>query len=176
MLRGMNLSSLVEPLMLPPRLVVRALDDLHTIAAASRNASVRLESMQERTDVAVVLLGRIEYVGDQVLAMGARIETQAEQVLAMGARIETQTEQLLALGESFDKLGAAVLEQGKVLEITARELATRGSAVTDALPTLERAVAIVEPLEGAVERLGRIADLLPGGQRRSGAPPRRGAR
>jgi hypothetical protein len=150
---------LVGPLTLPPRLLVRALDDLHTMAVVVRDVAARLETLQERADSAVALLARIESVGEQALAMGQRVETQAED--------------LLKLGEQFDRLGVAVLEQGRVLERTARDLAKRGVAVTDALPTLERAVEIVEPLEGAVERLGRIADLLPGGGARRVSPTAR---
>ena len=40
--------------------------------------------------------------------------------------------------------------------------------IPQALPILEQAVALGAPLEGAVERIGRIVDRLPGGRR--GAP------
>ena len=49
------------------------------------------------------------------------------------------------------------------------------------LPTLQRAVAIAEPMEGTVERLGRALDRMPGEAGRGPqlapetAPPRRGA-
>jgi hypothetical protein len=44
-------------------------------------------------------------------------------------------------------------------------VAERGAEVAGALPVLQRAVGIAEPLEGAVERLGRMVDRFPGGRR-----------
>ncbi len=38
--------------------------------------------------------------------------------------------------------------------------------LAEALPTIEQAVTMVSPLEGAVERLGRTIDRLPGGRSR----------
>jgi hypothetical protein len=56
----------------------------------------------------------------------------------------------------------------------AGEVAQRGAQVAEALPYLERAVTMVEPLEGAVERLGRIVDRLPGAARARRRPPTAG--
>ena len=46
--------------------------------------------------------------------------------------------------------------------------------LADALPALQRAVEIAEPLEGVVERVGRLADRLPGGRRISAQAPHSG--
>ena len=43
--------------------------------------------------------------------------------------------------------------------------AFRSVLATSLLPTLQRAVGLAEPLEGAVERLGRVIDRLPGSAR-----------
>ena len=40
----------------------------------------------------------------------------------------------------------------------------RAGELVEALPTIEQAVTMVSPLEGAVERLGRTIDRLPGGR------------
>ena len=38
------------------------------------------------------------------------------------------------------------------------------------IPTLERAIALASPLEGAIDRFGRFVDRLPGGQRPRSGP------
>jgi hypothetical protein len=56
-----------------------------------------------------------------------------------------------------------------VIEHAAREVAKSGAVLAEALPTLQRGLEIAEPLEGVVERVGRIVDRLPGGTRRPAA-------
>lgn len=170
---------LVAPLAIPPRLLVRALDDLHTIAASSREMSRRLASLErgaeaatDQLQTAIALLRQIEGLAEQVLSMAGRADARAEEILAFGERIELRVGDLLKLGDRADDLGAQMLAQAEAIQLAAREVAVRGGAVADALPPLQRALEIAEPLEGAVERLGRIVDRLPGGSRR--APERPG--
>ena len=66
-------------------------------------------------------------------------------------------------------MGGVANEHAVAMTEAAREVAVRGAEVAAALPTLERAVAIATPLEGTVERLGRIVDRLPGS--RATKPP-----
>jgi hypothetical protein len=130
----------VNPLLLPPRLMLRALEDLHTLALAA----ARLERVEER------------------------LNERADMIIAMGGQIDRRAEALLELGERLVELGGrtdAILAQGERIEATAREVADRGADLAAALPVMQRAIEMAEPLEGVVERLGRVADRLPGGQR-----------
>jgi len=126
------LRSAVNPLTLPPRLLFRALDDLHAIAEAARRLPAIEAALIERFD---------------------RLEDRAN---------------------AIEQLGEQMLAQGDVLAERAREVTVAGAELAAAFPTLERTAQIgetlaqaVEPLQGAAERLGRVVDRLPGGQRPS---------
>ena len=165
----------MNPLLLGPRLVLRALDDLHGLTTTARDAVELLRALEQRAaevqdqiDRAVLVAEAIESRGEEavgridlMLALGERIDARGEAVLALG-------EAILQLGDHFDVVARELLEEGKVIQATAREVADRGAEVATALPLLQRAVDLADPLEGAVERLGRIVDRLPGG--RAAAP------
>jgi ABC-type transporter Mla subunit MlaD len=156
MLASVNPLGVVGPLTLPPRLVLRALDDLHAIATAAREISAALDGFERRADA---VGGQL----DAALALLARIET-------MGERIDARAEAILGMGQRIEQSATAVLDQGMAVEQAARELALSGAALAEALPTLQRGLEIAEPLEGVVERLGRMVDRLPGGPRRAAGP------
>lgn len=120
----------MNPLLLPPRLMLRALEDLHTLALAAARLERIEERLNERAEAIIVR-------GDRVIEMGERLDARTEAILAQGERIEA----------------------------AAREVADRGAELTAALPVMQRAIEMAEPLEGVVERLGRVADRLPGGAR-----------
>jgi hypothetical protein len=85
-------------------------------------------------------------------------------------RINERLAAIVELGERLDERVDDILATGERVERSAKDVADVGRQVADALPVLQRAITMAEPLEGAVERLGRIVDRLPGGMRsRSGA-------
>lgn len=131
--------------------MVRAADDLHRLVEIGERALARIEALEQRTD--------------RILAMGERIEAQADQVLDLGERVSGQAEEISALGKGIEDLGERMLVQGEVIERQADAVATGAADLVEALPTLEQAVSMVSPLEGAVERIGRAVDRLPGGAR-----------
>ena len=145
---------MTNPLLLPASLLLRALDDLHTIALAA----ARVSEVEERLDERFA----------ELIALGDRIERVVGDGLRLGESIH-------ATLENFDRLADAILEQGKLVENAGREVAETGRRLTDSLPAVERAITMAEPLEGAVERLGRMVDRLPGGGAR-GAGGGRGSR
>lgn len=161
----MNPLGVAGVITLPPRLALRALDDLHVIATSAREISGALDNFERRADAVVEqlntgvdLLARIEAMGGRIEQMGGRIDARAEAILVMGAGIE--------------ETARSVLTQGSAIEKAARELARSGDALAAALPTLQRGLELAEPLEGVVERVGRMVDRLPGGSpRRSQTPP-----
>jgi DNA repair ATPase RecN len=147
----------VNPLLLPPRLLLRALDDLHTIA----QAAARLEDVERRLDArlaAVLELGdRIEQLGELVDGRIGQVDRRAGELLEVAERVDGRLDGLLGVAGRID----AVLEQGRRIEDVAAQVAERGGQIADAMPVLQRAVEMAVPLEGAVERLGRIVDRLP---------------
>jgi hypothetical protein len=92
------------------------------------------------------------------------------QVVELGERIDGRGRVVVELGGRIAALGEDINAQGIVIADRAREVAERGAEVASALPTLQRAVGIAEPLEGAVERLGRIVDRFPGGRAQPSEP------
>ena len=133
------------PVLGPARLLLRALDDLHAIALAAR-----------------VLAERDPRDGDPDLrGLAADLTAIAETARSL-PRVERA---LTARIEELDARLAGVLEVAERIE--------------GGLPSIDRVLASIEalggaagtlamavgPLQGAAERLGRVADRLPGGAR-----------
>jgi hypothetical protein len=155
----------VNPLLLPPKLVLRALDDLHTIAQAAAG----LEDIERRINERLVTI--IE-LGERIADLGDGIDGRLDAVLELGDRIVAlgeRVDEIVALGDRVDQIdgrAGEVLATGDRVEQAAQDVAAVGREIADALPILQRAITMAEPLEGAVERLGRIVDRLPGGATR----------
>jgi hypothetical protein len=173
------------PIASPDAVTARALSDLAALARAARRAPEQLERM-------LTLAEEIVAIGGQVLELGERIDSRAEAMLALGERIDARAEALLALGGQIDASGAALLDSAQGMSELGERIDARGAEIVDratrvvqsagdligVLPTLERAIEMTTPLEGAIDRFGRLVDRLPGGNvRRRGvegpatAPP-----
>jgi hypothetical protein len=129
----------------PARLLLRLLDDLHAIAEAARclTASERPADRPE--------LERL--TGDlRALADTARSLPRVEKVLT--ARIEELDARLAGVLDVAERIEESLPSIDRVLASI--------EALGDAAGTLALAVG---PLQGAAERLGRVADRLPGGAR-----------
>lgn len=148
------MASLADFVRLPPLALLRAFDDLHTLAQVGSELTRRMDELESRADDAVELL--------------ERLDSRADEILALGASIDARGQSIVELGEQLNTLGTEVHAQGVLIEQRAAEVAERGAELVATLPTLEAAVNLVTPLEGAVERLGRMVDRLPGGARRPG--------
>ncbi len=149
------MNPLVDGLLLPPKLALRTLDDLHTLATTAERAITLLERLDARA---------------------ARIEAQLDDGIALGRTLENRAADIAAMGSQFDKLGDALLTEARATQRVGSEIAQRGAEIAAALPLLQRALDLSVPLEGAIERAGRIVDRLPGGRRQSaegsGSPQR----
>ena len=154
------MNPLVDPLLLPPRLLLRALDDLHTIAQAMGRLDEVLYRFDHNVDRVVDLGERLEARGAAVIEVGDRV----------GDRLDRQASMLLEQSRALHEQAVAILSQGERVEHAAIEVARRGAQLAEALPLMQQAVELARPLEGAVERLGRVVDRLPG--QRGGARPR----
>jgi hypothetical protein len=147
----------VNPLLAGPALVLRALDDLHALAEAAREMPAYVDRVETR-------LERIEDQMDAALGVAEQIERTATVVVGLGERIEQRAGEVIVLGGTLQELALQVLDEARVMALRAEAVAEVGAQVVAALPTLERAVNMATPLEGAVERVGRLVDRLPGGR------------
>lgn len=138
--------------LVPLRLLSRAADDLNRLVTLGERALDRMDRLDAKLD--------------QMLALGERIEGQAAEILVLGERVSAQAEELGGLGSRMETLGRDVLQQGTVLQSQADAMVSAAGELAEAMPTIEHAVTMVSPLEGAVQRLGRTIDRLPGGRPR----------
>lgn len=125
-----------------PELTVRALDDLHLLATSARDVVTLLQSLEARATAIERRAGDIQEAIDQALALGGRLERTAD----------------------------AVIDEGRQVRDAARDVSAQAMQVVAVLPLLERAIGLAVPLEGAVERLGRVVDRLPRAERRPRTP------
>ena len=162
----------VNPFLLPPRLALRALDDLHAIAEAARRLPTIEASLVERFARLEERADGIEGQLGEVLGLGRQIERRGGELVALGERIDVRADDVMAMGDRLHESGRRLMAQGEVIAARAAEVALAAADLAAAFPTLERTAQIgetlaqaVEPLQGAAERLGRIVDRLPGGAR-----------
>ena len=128
------------PFLVDPRLLVRALEDLHAIAAAARELPEVERRLTERLASAEAELRRANAHASELLVAVERIDD-----------VEREVSELVRLaGELRDGLPA--------LDEALRSI----RSLEGATATLASAA---EPLQGTAQRLGRIADRLPGGRR-----------
>jgi len=130
----------VNPLLAPPLLVFRALEDIHTLAQTA----------------------------PRFVELGERIADVGERMLDLGERIDARGDQIIEMGNQFEALGELMTEEVRATQNAAAEVVSAAREIMTALPLLEQALALGAPLEGAVERIGRIVDRLPGGKRAAG--------
>lgn len=138
---------------LPARLILRAFDDLHTIAEAAR----------QLPDIEARLTQKLD-----------QLETRAGEVLDELRVAEAHLDEGIRVGRALDERADTILGNTERIITAAYAVAEGGEKVAAALPSLEASAAAAtvlaqtaEPLQGLVERLGRVADRLPGASRRT---------
>jgi hypothetical protein len=115
----------------------------------------------------VVKLGEeIASIGRGVLEIAERLDQRAEAIMVLGERLEARAGELLALGTNIRDLGERVDATGVEIVDRATRVVETGSELIGVLPALERALEMATPLEGAIDRFGRLVDRLPGGAAR----------
>lgn len=166
-------------LLVPPRLVLRALDDLHRIALVAEDVNRRVGRLEAMLDESLTLGRDLEAMGGEVLTLFRRLDRRAVALLQLGERMEAHASSVLHLGERIDERGHQIVAEGKALQASAREVTESAAHVLEALPLLERAVAGLEAtpddiyyayalynLGATLRRLGRPAEAVPFLQRR----------
>lgn len=177
------------PIETPYAVLGRAASDLGAVARMARAAPVQLERLlQLGEEIAstghrvLAIAERLDQRAEAILAMGERIEARADGILTIGEVLDARADSIVELGERLDQRAGALIELGERMGTVGDRVDTHGAAIVDSanrvadtgneligvLPALERAVAMATPLEGAIDRFGRLVDRLPGG-----APRRR---
>ena len=152
------------PIDSPVAVVNRVLSDLGSIARAAREAPVQLDQM-------LALGEEIAAIGRSVLDIAERLDEHAIAILELGARIDGRAGELIDLGTRIHALGDRVDARGEEVAIQAGAVVETATELIAVLPTLERALEMATPLEGAIDRFGRLVDRLPGGRRPEVASP-----
>jgi Zn-dependent alcohol dehydrogenase len=147
------------PIESPQTVVSRILSDLGAVARLARVAPGQIDRMLELGE-------EIATIGRAVLEIAERLDARAEAVLAIGQRLDERAAALLELGTRIEVLGGQVDTRGAEIVDSATQVAETGSELIGVLPTLERALQMASPLEGAIDRFGRLVDRLPGGASR----------
>jgi transposase len=149
------------PIDLPVLVVSKVLSDLGAIATAARETPAKLDR--------VLALGEdIASTGRALLELAERLDERAERVLELGTSLDRRADDLLRLGVHLQALGERIDARGAEIVDRAAGVVETGGELIAMLPTLERALDMATPLEGAIDRFGRLVDRLPGG-----APRRR---
>lgn len=183
------------PLESPQTVLNRIASDIGAIARLARSAPAQLDRLldlgEEIVEVgrAVLELGeRLDQRAETVLALGERIDQRGETIIAVGERLDARAESIHGLGVTLDgrateltEIGASMHELGERVNATGVQIVERATRVADTgqelirvLPTLERAIEMATPLEGAIDRIGRLIDRMPGRYPRNrdpGEPP-----
>jgi hypothetical protein len=167
----------------PPQVIVnRVISDLGAVARAARTAPAQLERLLDLGE-------EMAAIGRAVLEVAERLDGRAAAVMKLGEQLDLRARDLLelgvemrALGNRIDDRGSNIVELGNRIDDrgaeivdSARRVAETGGELISVLPALERAIQMTTPLEGAIDRFGRLVDRLPGGgtpRRRVGPGPR----
>jgi hypothetical protein len=147
------------PIVTPDVVAGRVAADLGALARAARRTPEQLDRL-------LTIGEEIVGIGQRVLELGERIDARAEALLTLGGRIEGSANDLLGLGSEIRLLGEQMDARGADIVDRAGRVAETGDDLVAVLPTLQRAIEMATPLEGAIDRVGRFVDRLPGGQRR----------
>lgn len=177
----------MHSLLLPPRLLVRALEDVHSLARSAETVALTLRALgPEDLGHALAHLAALATAAERLPELEtALIEVEREvldrvdklderllRLLDLAARIEGG---LPAVDEVLDRIGALETRLAGALELVTRleaDIASLGR-IAPSVDVLTEAAGrladMAEPLQGAAERLGRIADRLPGSSRNRSA-------
>ena len=138
--------------------------DLGAIARVARTAPAQLERILEIGE-------EIALIGRSMLEIAERLDRRAEATMLLGERLDMRAAELVELGGAMHELGLRIDVRGAEIVDRATRVADTGDELLTALPAFERALDMATPLEGAIDRFGRLVDRLPGGRRPPGPGP-----
>lgn len=155
------------PVLLPQNVLNRVLSDVAAVALAARSAPDQIDRLLELGEEIVT-------IGHRVLEIAERLDWRAEGIMHLGERLDGRANELIELGAGMHALGQRIDERGGELADRASSVVATGDELINVMPTFERALDMATPLEGAIDRFGRLVDRLPGGgarRRTAGGEP-----
>jgi hypothetical protein len=144
------------PILSPAAATERIVSDLQAMARMARAAPAQLDRVLELGE-------EIARTGQAVLEVAERLERRAEVFTVLAERLDARAGELLSLGAELRQLGFQVDARGGQIVDSAGQVVEAGAELVAVLPTVERAIALATPLEGAIDRFGRLVDRFPGG-------------
>jgi hypothetical protein len=153
------------PIESPQATVNRLLTDLGAVARLARSAPRQLDRVLELGE-------EIADIGRQVLSVAERLDRRAEAFMALGERLDARAAELIELGDGMREMGGRIDDRGAEIVDRATQVIETGTELIAVLPAFERALEMATPLEGAIDRFGRLVDRLPGGAQRRRVDPR----
>jgi hypothetical protein len=126
-----------------------------------------VRSLPGQLDRGLAIGDEIIEIGRRMLEIAERLDQRGHTITELGERLDARALQLLEMGQSMHEVGIRIDATGtQIVDRAGHVVATAGELIT-ILPTVERALDLASPLEGAIDRFGRIVDRFPG------SPPRR---
>lgn len=159
------MASLLDQLFLPQRLLVRALDDLHRIAdaAAAIGGFMRSErpvdSIREWMDVTAEALQSLR---DQAAGVRSSVEPMPADLKTLRDEFGRADDEIARLREAF---GPELAAFRRAADGILGEMGALRRSINALVRDADEISDVVEPLQAATERVGRVAERLPGGRR-----------
>ena len=153
------------PVISPVTAGERMVSDTRAVIRMARAAPAQLDRVLELGE-------EIAQTSRAALLVAERLDQRAQVFVELAERLDARAEELLMLGRDLRQLGRQVDDRGAEIIDRAGQVVETGSELIAVLPALERAIEMATPLEGAIDRFGRLMDRLPGGTaRRRDEPP-----
>ena len=101
-------------------------------------------------------------IGRRMLVLAERLDERGYTITELGERLDARALQLIEMGQNMHEVGIRIDATGaQIVDRAGHVVATAGELIA-ILPTVERALDLASPLEGAIDRFGRIVDRFPG--------------
>jgi hypothetical protein len=139
--------------------VNRIVSDLGAVARLARLAPAQFDHLLELGE-------EIAAIGRSMLAIAERLDERADAIMVLGERLDARAAELARMGEDMREVGHRIDTRGLEIVDSANRVVETGSELITVLPAFERALEMATPLEGAIDRFGRLVDRLPGGAQR----------
>lgn len=121
-----------------------------------------LRSLPGQLDRGLAIGDEIVEIGRRMLEIAERLDQRGYTITELGERLDLRAIQLLQMGENMHELGIQIDATGAQIVDRANHVAASAGELITILPTVERALDLASPLEGAIDRFGRIVDRFPG--------------
>jgi hypothetical protein len=167
-------TDLLRLALLGPRLVLRALNDLNTIAENARRQPDAVDEIKARLDALLLEATAVRAIASDVVARADALDLIAHELVTDAHEILSAAAALQQTGGVLDGHSTQIIERGEDLIVLSRSLDETLTVFRQHLPRVLRALDTVEeledaaetmadtmePLQGAAERVGRITKRL----------------